>query len=270
MRSSRALNCSPCWRSAIQSPSASRNSPGLTLAAEPTTVISSRCPRTLTRSTQKPLYGLWKVRRSMAPLRRSTEGGSDLGLAQAYLEWSLSDRLMANTTLESDMSFDQDALERARAAWRFRGQQRPDFAQTPAEGQESVWDYPRPPVYVPETRLIEVYAGDALLARTKRSLRALETGSPPTFYLPPEALDQARLIPSRCRTVCEWKGEAEYFDVQNPAGVIRDAVWRYPHAVDAAASLAGWYACYPALLRCFVDGEPVKTHTILPSAFPLH
>ena len=28
--------------------------------------------------------------------------------------------------------------------WEYRGQKRPDFAVTPVEGQESVWDYPRP------------------------------------------------------------------------------------------------------------------------------
>ena len=28
--------------------------------------------------------------------------------------------------------------------WVYHGQKRPDFAITPVEGQESVWDYPRP------------------------------------------------------------------------------------------------------------------------------
>ncbi|NEX19949.1 DUF427 domain-containing protein [Thiorhodococcus mannitoliphagus] len=156
------------------------------------------------------------------------------------------------------MAIDQDTLERARAAWRFRGQERPDFAQTPAEGQESVWEYPRPPIYVPDARLIEVYAGDALLVRTHHSIRALETGSPPAFYLPPDALNQRMLTPSKRRSVCEWKGEAEYFHVQTGTGVIQDALWRYPQAFDAAASIAGWYACYPSRLDCFVAGEPVR------------
>ena len=37
---------------------------------------------------------------------------------------------------------DQD---RARALWRYTGDERPPFAEAPAPGQESVWDYPRPP-----------------------------------------------------------------------------------------------------------------------------
>jgi uncharacterized protein (DUF427 family) len=148
--------------------------------------------------------------------------------------------------------------ERARAAWHYRGQQRPPFAEPPGPGQESVWDYPRPPAYVPDSRRIAVYAGDSLVAETAKSIRALETGSPPAFYLPPEAVQRALLQASARRTCCEWKGEAEYFDVAGSDGFIRNALWRYPNAADDAAVIAGWYACYPALLRCFVDDEPVQ------------
>lgn len=156
------------------------------------------------------------------------------------------------------MTFDHDDLEYARAAWTFRGQTRPDFAEPPGEGQESVWDYPRPPVYVPDDRRVEVYAADQRLARTGGSIRVLETGHPPSVYLPPESVDHALLIPSRRHSLCEWKGQARYFHVKGPAGLIADALWCYPEAFDTAASIAGWYACYPSLLRCFVAGEPVS------------
>ena len=39
----------------------------VTEGSDPTTVVSSRCPLVLTRSTQKPLSSLWKVTRSMTP-----------------------------------------------------------------------------------------------------------------------------------------------------------------------------------------------------------
>ena len=152
----------------------------------------------------------------------------------------------------------QRELERARSLWTYRGQQRPDFAIQPTDGQESVWDYPRPPAYVPDPRTVEVYAGDTLLARTSAAIRALETGSPPTFYLPADAVDESLLRPSPRRTFCEWKGEAEYFHVQTSDGNIENALWRYPSALDDAACIAGWFACYPSLLRCLVDGEPVR------------
>ena len=37
-------------------------------------------------------------------------------------------------------------LQKARTHWQFKGEQRPDFAETPNVGQRSVWDFPRPPV----------------------------------------------------------------------------------------------------------------------------
>jgi uncharacterized protein (DUF427 family) len=148
--------------------------------------------------------------------------------------------------------------ERARNAWVYRGQKRPAFALTPGPGQESVWDYPRPPAYVSDPRVVEIYAGERRLARTDRAIRVLETGSPPTFYLPPEALDLTLIRPSSRRSFCEWKGEAEYLDVLGSDGLIPNALWRYPKPDAAAKVIAGWLAAYPDRLRCFVAGEPVR------------
>jgi hypothetical protein len=59
-----ALNCRPWVRSLTQIPRHSTYSPGVTEAAEPMTVMRTRCPRTLIRRTQKPLDSLWNVMRS--------------------------------------------------------------------------------------------------------------------------------------------------------------------------------------------------------------
>jgi hypothetical protein len=37
------------------------------------------------------------------------------------------------------------AILAARSGWRYTGAERPDFADATGPGQESVWDYPRPP-----------------------------------------------------------------------------------------------------------------------------
>jgi uncharacterized protein (DUF427 family) len=152
----------------------------------------------------------------------------------------------------------ENDIERARRAWTYRGQGRPSFAEDPGPDRESVWDYPRPPALVPDRRLVEVYAGDRLLARTDGAVRVLETGSPPSFYLPPEAFDRRLLVPSSRRTFCEWKGAAEYFHVVGDSGRIDNALWCYPEAGGSAGLIAGWLACYPGQLRCFVAGEGVR------------
>src|SRR3954452_11364978 len=63
----RALNCWPCVRSLIHSPDAVIHSPAEMLAAWPTTVTRSRCPRAFARRTQKPFSAFWKVTRSTRP-----------------------------------------------------------------------------------------------------------------------------------------------------------------------------------------------------------
>jgi hypothetical protein len=73
---------------------------------------------------------------------------------------------------------------RAQSTWRYRGQERPPFAVVPLSGQESVWDYPRPPSIAFDVREVIVRVGAQEIARSRRSVRLLETASPPTFYVP--------------------------------------------------------------------------------------
>jgi uncharacterized protein (DUF427 family) len=77
-----------------------------------------------------------------------------------------------------------DWIEAARAHLRWRGQERPPFAHTPAPGQTSVWDFPRPPRVAPDAREVVVRWGDLEVARTRHAVLVLETSHPPSFYLP--------------------------------------------------------------------------------------
>src|SRR5438477_6278948 len=83
-----ALNCSPCSLSLTHQPSALSHSPAVTEGSDPTTVVSSCCPRAFTRSTQKPLSSLWKVTRSITP-EISSVAGLRSGIA-AFIEASFS------------------------------------------------------------------------------------------------------------------------------------------------------------------------------------
>ena len=123
--------------------------------------------------------------------------------------------------------------------------------------------YPRPPALLPCERHVRVEALGRLLADTYLSLRVLETFHPPTFYLPPEALDLSLLQPAEGRSFCEWKGFARYFDLVAPGPDgeprrLRRAIWQYPDPTPAFRELAGWYSLYPAAMDgCWVDGEAV-------------
>jgi len=140
--------------------------------------------------------------------------------------------------------------------WRHRGNSRPEFASLPLPGQESVWDYPRPPVVVRDFRLIEVLHAGRLIASSSGCYRVLETASPPTFYLPPGDVDQTALCPAAGESWCEWKGAANYHALADAPG--QAVAWTYLEPDARFIQLAGYFAFYPQLLECRVAGERAR------------
>lgn len=149
-------------------------------------------------------------------------------------------------------------LMRKRSAWQTRGQSRPAGAVTPGPGQESVWDYPRPPALVADTRLVQVKLDGVLVAETRAALRLLETASPPTFYLPPDDVRSRYLSADSGTSFCEWKGRATYHKVCVAAHCVAQAAWSYPQPYDNYGAIRDYLAFYPARVACYVDGERVR------------
>jgi len=87
--------------------------------------------------------------------------------------------------------------------WKYRGQQRPPFAVQTKEGQESVWDYPRPPIVVNCNRAVKVMHNDIVIASSVETYRVLETASAPTFYIPEIDIDWSHLVASLEQSFCE-------------------------------------------------------------------
>ncbi|MCA9620984.1 MAG: DUF427 domain-containing protein, partial [Myxococcales bacterium] len=148
--------------------------------------------------------------------------------------------------------------ELGRQGWAHRGQTRPPFAQPPGPGQESVWDYPRPPRIVSDPREVVVRVGEVEIARTRRALRVLETSHPPTFYLPRADVAMPHLAAAGRGSRCEWKGEASYYDVVVAGERRPRAAWSYEQPFDDAVALAGHLAFYASLVEATVAGERVR------------
>jgi uncharacterized protein (DUF427 family) len=135
----------------------------------------------------------------------------------------------------------------------------------PGPGQESVWDYPRPPRVEPSRRRVRVEFDGVTVADSTRALRVLETSGPPVYYVPPEDVRMDLLVPSGGPgTVCEWKGPAEYFDLRTggrlgPGRLGRRAAWTYPEPNRGYEAIAGWIAFYAGRVdACFLGDEPVR------------
>lgn len=129
----------------------------------------------------------------------------------------------------------------------------------PAPGQESVWDYPRPPALEPTTNVLRVEFGGVTIAETTRGYRVLETSQPPAYYFPPEDVDMDLLVPTPHRTFCEWKGQAHYYTVVVDGDAASDAVWSYGNPVERFSAIKDYLAFYPQHMdACYVDGEQVQ------------
>jgi uncharacterized protein (DUF427 family) len=132
-----------------------------------------------------------------------------------------------------------------------------DFVQ-PAPGQESVWDYPRPPQLETSPRHVVVKVGDVVVADTTSSIRYLETSNPPSFYVPAQDVKIDLLVDCGVSSPCEFRGVATYFDVVVDGQRFEEAAVSYLSPEPAYAAIGGYYAFFAGRgLECTLDGQPV-------------
>ncbi len=128
----------------------------------------------------------------------------------------------------------------------------------PGPGQESVWDYPRPPRVEQRGEHVRIVLGGITVAETDRAWCVLETSHPPAYYLPPDAFLAGTLRPAPGSSYCEWKGTAHYLDVVSGDQVADRAAWSYSDPSPGFVVITDHVALYPAAMdACFVDDEPV-------------
>ncbi len=129
----------------------------------------------------------------------------------------------------------------------------------PGPGQESVWDYPRPPRVETTGDEVVVRLGGVEVARTRSALRVLETSHPPAFYLPREAFTAGALRDADGSSWCEFKGQAGYLDVLGGDQVAARAAWTYPSPSRGFEQIRDHVALYPGRMdSCTVAGETVE------------
>jgi len=135
---------------------------------------------------------------------------------------------------------------------------RPENIVIPGPGQESVWDYPRPPAVKADGRLVTVTFAGIELARSDAAVRVLETSHPPAFYIPPGDVLKKYMEPSDRSSFCEFKGQAVYFNIHIGDRVSSNAAWIYPHPSPGYESIAGCFSFYPGRVdECTVGGQIV-------------
>jgi uncharacterized protein (DUF427 family) len=125
-------------------------------------------------------------------------------------------------------------------------------------GQESAWDYPRPPRVEPADARIRVVLGGVTIVDTRRAQRVLETSHPPVYYVPITDVVDATLEATDGTSFCEYKGHARYYTVRAGDAVAVDAAWGYPDPEPRFASLRDHVAFYADRVDAgFVDDEQI-------------
>lgn len=129
----------------------------------------------------------------------------------------------------------------------------------PGPGQESVWDYPRPPRVEDSKRRVRVIFNGVTIADSERAKRVLETSHPPTYYIPAEDVKMEYLASTQRTTWCEWKGRARYYTVAVGGRTAREAAWAYPEPAAGYGAIQDHLAFYAqAMDACYVGDEQVQ------------
>ena len=130
----------------------------------------------------------------------------------------------------------------------------------PKAGQESVWDYPRPPRLEQTNKHLKIVFKNEIIAETNRAYRVLETSHPPVYYFPPEDVRMEFLTEAANSSFCEWKGRACYYNLQIGEKRVENAAWFYPKATERFRQIENYLAFYPSKMdECFVNDELVET-----------
>lgn len=130
--------------------------------------------------------------------------------------------------------------------------------EKPRAGQESVWDYPRPPRLERSQKMVQVVFAGQLIAQSSGAYRLLETSHPPGWYIPPEDVRKEFLFPTEKNSFCEWKGLAVYWTVKVGGQPVENGAWSYESPSPAFATIKGFLAFYPSLFECYVADERVE------------
>jgi len=126
------------------------------------------------------------------------------------------------------------------------------------EEEEPAVGHPRDPfkrIDVRRTaRHVRIESEGVLLAESHHPSLLVETMLPPRWYLPVEDVRTGALLSSTSRTVCAYKGFADYWAVATQDGEI-DICWTYRDPFTDAEPVKDMIAFYNEHIDVIVDGE---------------
>src|SRR5262245_14750082 len=116
----------------------------------------------------------------------------------------------------------------------------------PGPGQESVWDYPRPPRVEPVPERLRVVVGGTTVADPPRGSRVSRTAAPPSSSSPPDTAG-LNFSPNSPRWRSgKWRAGASYHSLAVGGREIENIAWSYDEPKPGYGEIQGYLAFYAA------------------------
>lgn len=113
------------------------------------------------------------------------------------------------------------------------------------------------------SRHVRVEVNGVEVANTKSPHLLFETTLPTRTYISKTDCRLDLFQESTLKTLCPYKGEASYYHVKTPSGLVENIVWWYPNTTLECVPIRGLVAFYDEKVDVWVDGikqERPKTH----------
>ncbi|MCU0801608.1 MAG: DUF427 domain-containing protein [Rhodobacteraceae bacterium] len=91
---------------------------------------------------------------------------------------------------------------------------------------------------------VTVRANGAVIGESEGAVELREGSYPPVIYVPRADMAMALLDKTTRQTTCPHKGQASYYSIVTPAGVLENAVWSYETPLRGAEAISGHLAFY--------------------------
>lgn len=98
-------------------------------------------------------------------------------------------------------------------------------------------------------REVTVFSNGVEILTTRNALLLEEKGCKPVYYFPRKDVADGVLVPTEHRTVCQYKGNANYYDLSVGGKVFENSVWQYSDSYDDFTVLRDYVAFYDSAVE---------------------
>jgi uncharacterized protein (DUF427 family) len=126
--------------------------------------------------------------------------------------------------------------------------------------KENVKDYPLPPKVEKVNKEVRIIFNEVEFARSSDVIRILQKNLLPVYYISKKDIKMQYLKKTERHTTCEYKGVADYFNIEVNGKIAENAAFYYPNPKKGFEGIENYISFYPAKMdECYVGSEKVDS-----------